>query len=348
MERPVLYAVDLPLGRHDLRFTPPSQKDSLVAGSSKLRSPCLWVSVRLTGMSEDDRPRRFKTEHLFPLPKRQPSARGKPLVLPVATASKARLIERYLSLFVRITRHGTYIDGFAGPQYPDVDEYAAKLVAESEPARPLLHPFKEPARLRHFYLFEKDARKCELLRQLERKDPVRINVFEGDFNQRVDEILRPETLKLTEATFCLLDQHTFECQWATVERLANYKRASEYKIELFYFLANWWLDRAFSGLRDEERGRAWWGSDAWQDVIRMSRPQRAEELKRRFRQELGYQYSEAFPIHGVEGKDIRVMYYMIHASDHPEALKLMRRAYDKLRRHDGSTQLELDPEAGDA
>jgi three-Cys-motif partner protein len=151
-------------------------------------------------MSEDDRPRRFKTEHLFPLPKRQPSARGKPLVLPVATASKARLIERYLSLFVRITRHGTYIDGFAGPQYPDVDEYAAKLVAESEPARPLLHPFKEPARLRHFYLFEKDARKCELLRQLERKDPVRINVFEGDFNQRVDEILRPETLKLTEAT----------------------------------------------------------------------------------------------------------------------------------------------------
>jgi hypothetical protein len=39
---------------------------------------------------------------------------------------------------------------------------------------------------------------------------------------------------------------------------------------------------------------------------------------------------------------------MIHASDHPEALKLMRRAYDKLRRHDGSTQLELDPEAEDA
>jgi hypothetical protein len=39
-----------------------------------------------------------------------------------------------------------------------------------------------------------------------------------------------------------------------VERLANYKRASKYKIELFYFLANWWLDRAFSGLRDEEPG----------------------------------------------------------------------------------------------
>jgi three-Cys-motif partner protein len=295
-------------------------------------------------MSDRERRKRFRTEHLFPLPKRQGSARGKPLVLPVWTANKARLIEQYLSLFVRITRHGTYIDGFAGPQYPDVDQYAAKLVAESEPSRSLLHPFKNPPRLRHLYLFEKDAMKCELLRQLERKDPNRVKVFEGDFNWRVNEVLNPEMLKATEATFCLLDQHTFECHWATVKRLADYKRNSAYKIELFYFLANWWLDRAFSGLRDEERGRAWWGSEDWRDVVTMPRPQRAEEVKRRFRQELGYQFSDAFPIHGVEDKDIRVMYYMIHASDHPEALKLMRRAYDKLRGRDGSTQLEMYPE----
>jgi three-Cys-motif partner protein len=295
-------------------------------------------------MSDRERPKRFKTEHLFPLPKRQASTRGKPLTLPVWTASKARLIERYLGLFVRITRHGTYIDGFAGPQYPDVDEYAAKLVVESEPTRRRLRPFKEPPRLRHFYLFESDGPKCELLRQLERKDPDRVKVFEGDFNQRVDEILHPERLKPTEATFCLLDQHTFECQWATVKRLADYKRESEYKIELFYFLANWWLDRAFAGLRDEERARAWWGSDEWRGVARMSRPMRAEELKRRFRDELGYRYSASFPIHGVEDRDIRVMYYMVHASDHPEALKLMRRAYDKLRGRDGSIQLEMYPE----
>jgi three-Cys-motif partner protein len=295
-------------------------------------------------MSDRQRPRRFKTEHLFPLPRREASARGKPLGLPVWTANKARLIERYLSLFVRITRHGTYIDGFAGPQYPDVDEYAAKLVAESEPRRRLLRPLKDPARLRHLYLFEKDNVKCELLRQLERKDPNRVKVFEGDFNRRVDEILTPEMLKATEATFCLLDQHTFECQWATVKHLADYKRGAEYKIELFYFLANWWLDRALSGLRDEERGRAWWGSDDWRAVARMTRPQRAEELKRRFRQELGYRFSDAFPIHGVDARDIRVMYYMIHASDHPEALKLMRRSYDKLRGRNGSIQLEMYPE----
>jgi hypothetical protein len=68
-------------------------------------------------------------------------------------------------------------------------------------------------------------------------------------------------------------------------------------------------------------------------------------LKRRFREELGYRYSSYFPIHGAEdGREIKVMYYMIHASDHPEAIKLMRRAYDKLRRRDGSKQLTLYPE----
>jgi hypothetical protein len=63
--------------------------------------------------------------------------------------------------------------------------------------------------------------------------PDRVKLFPGDFNRRVDTVLCPEWLRPTEATFCLLDQHTFECEWATVRRLADYKRESEYKIELF-------------------------------------------------------------------------------------------------------------------
>lgn len=38
---------------------------------------------------------------------------------PLWTKNKARLIERYLYYFVLITKHGAYIDGFAGPQQPD-------------------------------------------------------------------------------------------------------------------------------------------------------------------------------------------------------------------------------------
>jgi len=45
------------------------------------------------------------------------------------TENKAQLIERYLLYFVYITKHGTYIDGFAGPQREDQPEaWAAKLV----------------------------------------------------------------------------------------------------------------------------------------------------------------------------------------------------------------------------
>ena len=35
---------------------------------------------------------------------------------PVWTDNKAHFIMRYLRYFVFITKHGTYIDGFAGPQ----------------------------------------------------------------------------------------------------------------------------------------------------------------------------------------------------------------------------------------
>jgi three-Cys-motif partner protein len=73
------------------------------------------------------------------------------------TSSKARLIERYLNLFVLITKDGTYIDGFAGPQEVDkLDAWAARLVLESEPAF-----------LKHFHLFEIDQAKAELLDDLQ-------------------------------------------------------------------------------------------------------------------------------------------------------------------------------------
>src|ERR1035438_3851583 len=61
---------------------------------------------------------------------------------PVWTENKAQFIMRYLRYFVYITKHGTYIDGFAGPQQErETEAWAAKLVLESNPKR-----------LRHFHL----------------------------------------------------------------------------------------------------------------------------------------------------------------------------------------------------
>ena len=54
----------------------------------------------------------------------------------------------------------------------------------------------------------------------------------------------------------------------------------------------------------------------------------AELVRSRAEKELGYQFTAAYPIYDRE-KGNRVMYYMIHASDHDEAPMLMVRADHK-------------------
>ncbi len=70
----------------------------------------------------------------------------------------------------------------------------------------------------------------------------------------------------------------------------------------------------------------WWGREDWANLIDMKHIERAEYISERFRKELGYKYVNPWPIY--EKKEGgRIMYYMIHATDHDEAPKLMRRAY---------------------
>src|SRR5437660_416847 len=67
-------------------------------------------------------------------PEKLPEKNFKSLRYPLWTQNKARLIQEYLRLFVYVTHHGAYIDGFAAPQesaHPDT--WAAKLVLEMEP-----------------------------------------------------------------------------------------------------------------------------------------------------------------------------------------------------------------------
>jgi len=247
----------------------------------------------------------------------------KPFDYPIWTRNKARLVQRYLRYFVFITKHGTYIDGFAGPQEPDkLDTWTAGRVFDSEPRR-----------LRNFFLCEIDAFKLPFLETLKRKAeefperPQRtVHVIPGDFNDSVDQVLGSGTITEKEATFCLLDQRTFECNWATVVKLARHKSSN--KIELFYFLGTGWLHRAFSGLNEpEEDLDRWWGRNDWSRLADSSARSITETVVNRFRSELGYRYVNAFPIYDDESGSRRAMYQMIHASDHPEAPALMARAY---------------------
>jgi three-Cys-motif partner protein len=251
---------------------------------------------------------------------------------PIWTQHKAKFIQQYLKLFVQITKHGAYIDGFAGPQYPDkLDAWAAALVLQSEPKW-----------LQHFFLCEKSPSKLRFVNSLVatqpvprdrkgRKLPRNIEVWPGDFNINVKTILGNGKITQKEATFCLLDQHTFECRWHTLEQLAAYKRPPQNKIEILYFLCVRWLHRALSGIKKKDtiqQVQDWWGKSDWRELSAKTEFDIAELMRKRFQDDLGYRHTAAFPIYD-NPESNRIMYYMIHASDHEEAPALMVRAHQK-------------------
>lgn len=245
------------------------------------------------------------------------------------TENKAHFIEHYLRYFVQVTKHGTYIDGFAGPQsFSHLDAWSAALVLKSKPKW-----------LRHFFLCEISRRGIKALERLAeaqaevrdkkgRKIARSIEILPGDFNVSVGKILRRRSISQKEATFCLLDQRTFECHWSTVQELADYKTPPHNKIELLYFLGVGWLHRAFSGIRNADKALKWWGRTDWKSLTRMSSHSIAELVRARFQAELGYKFVAAYPIFDRKSGN-KLMYYMIHASDHEEAPALMVRAHHK-------------------
>ncbi len=200
---------------------------------------------------------------LFELPApRRPQPKFKNPIRPVWSENKARFIARYLKYFVFVTKHGTYIDGFAGPQnVKRHDMWTAKLVLESEPRW-----------FRHFYLFEIKRRKVRALEQLrddqpprnrQKKEPRRdVQVIHDDVNVALPSLLATTPIRPKEAVFCLLDQHTFECHWSTLAEVASYPKA-EHKNELLYFLPSYWLPRAIAGLKDTSIIERWWGRSDW-------------------------------------------------------------------------------------
>ncbi len=223
---------------------------------------------RKRGLSDEDRKAQLPLGSDWPVP----DTDGSRVLLfknvrPIWTEHKAKLIERYLYYFVMITHHGTYIDGFGGPQETDNPEmWSAKLVLESEPRW-----------LQRFYLCELKSSSIAALETLKSSQPPRNRV-------------PPK-----QATFCLLDQRTFECDWATVERLAKHK--SPHKIELFYFLPAHWFGRAFHETKNKTEIERWWGRDDWSKLGDMNDLDRADLLCARFRGELGYAYAYAWPIY---------------------------------------------------
>jgi three-Cys-motif partner protein len=262
----------------------------------------------------------------------------KSLRYPLWMQNKARLIQAYLQLFEFITHHGTYIDGFAAPQdkkHPDM--WTSKLVLEMMPKW-----------FHDFWLCDLKPAGVKALTALQTEHTSstrRVNVLEGDFNEKVYEILKSGQITERTATFALLDQRTFECEWRTVEALSCHKCTGN-KIEIFYLLATGWIDRSLGAVRKpetREKVDRWWGRTDWRELLGMDGTARAQLVANRFEKELGFRKAAPYPIHS-ERRGGRVMYHMIHATDHPEAFSLMVRAYHKIS---GRPDIEVKEEQRD-
>lgn len=244
---------------------------------------------------------------------------------PIWTENKAQLIALYLKYFTFITKHGAYIDGFAGPKNVKLpNSWAAELVLANEPKW-----------INQFMLCDMDKDKIAALTELKSRQEFQkkrsIDIYSGDFNKQIDNILSSGLIKDKTATFCLLDQFSCNCHWTTVQKLATHKSVGSNKIELLYFLATGWLGRTLAGFKDDNADPdLWWGSSSWRDLKGSNGNAIAVEMSERFRDELGYTYVNPWPIYKREHGQDRIMFHLIHASDHPEAKKLMRRAYKKV------------------
>ena len=202
-------------------------------------------------------------------------ARNRPpnIAAPLWTAYKSRLIDEYIHHFLMISKHGVYLDLFAGPQHEtDLENWSVRRVLQRRTEGPAI---------RHYAVCDIDPAKTQRLRDVGKTHPS-FRVYDGDANERVHQMLKDARITSKTACFCLLDQRTAECHWATVEALARYKREG-YKIEIFYFLAQAWLDRALASTTDKAKLAAWWGNAGHDQFRGLQSIDRAFALCDRFR-----------------------------------------------------------------
>lgn len=257
------------------------------------------------------------------------------------TLDKLEVFETYLKLYRRVAGGGAFIDAFAGTgkgvsskNGQSVECDGSTLIAAKSGAFASLD------------LIEKDPTHIETLTAAVRTLPSRISdrirIHRGDCNIVIPELLERELLDKTRPCFAFLDQESTQLDWHTIEILANWKtyeppppesrRPKTCKVELWILFNShqvvyrlWLKDRTRypKSFSPQTLDRILGGRDAWWDLWQGDRP--ADSLVDRFKDRLyGLGYQFVVPQLIIDPADGRPQYHMIHATDHPSAISLMR------------------------
>ena len=255
------------------------------------------------------------------------------------TIDKLEILRLYLrGGYVRVAGGGSYIDAFAGQgqgAFNGTTFSGSAIVAAQSEAFGRLH------------LIEQDQRSHRLLAQrlAELPDKLRARCElhpPGDCNQIIPTLLDAAVINSDKPCFAFLDPDSTQLAWETIEAIAAYKtytpnpvepkKPKACKIELWIlFNTHQAIYRLWADNREkypETMGadaldHLMGGREAWWDLWESGQPSNA--LLRRYVERLkslGYQYVLPQPVR--DPVDGRVHYYMIHVTDHPSALGLMR------------------------
>jgi three-Cys-motif partner protein len=231
-----------------------------------------------------------------------------------------------------------YIDALAGDGQCEIK---TPLTSKTIDGSPLIAIKINPPFTKCFFI-EIDKEKVKTLSKLLRDFPQdRCEIREGDCNLIIDEIL--SQIPLQAPCFAFLDPEGFEVDWLTYEKIANHKKDSKTKIELFILFP---YNMAFARVLYYNRKRfereniplllnKKLPKSRWLDVYEDRIKGKLGQLEVRMRilrifidglKTLGYNFVDSRLIKSNLG---RPLYYMVFATDHPAGAKIMDYVFEK-------------------
>ncbi|MEA3276824.1 MAG: three-Cys-motif partner protein TcmP [Pseudomonadota bacterium] len=256
------------------------------------------------------------------------------------TVGKLDMLGQYPSAFTTAAKYKargvtTYLDLFAGQGDNVSKETGEKVENSPEIALAADPPFS------HLRFFERDN--AESLRQLldGRFAGRDCGIVEGDSNKTLGSELNKGDLERWAPTFAFIDPNGPDCWWATLERLAAFKKGSKYKTEQWMLFS---VDMFIRFLRtdggevrpvDAERITRMYGSDEWRAIYTARRGDELEApearaeyvnlMRWRLEHILGYGWTHSFDIRTHK----RSIYSMIFATDNPAGNTIMGDIYTR-------------------
>lgn len=258
------------------------------------------------------------------------------------TELKLDILTQYLDRFTTAAKGPdarVFLDAFAGQgrgrsrSTGDVFEGSARIALNT--ANP---PFTH---LRYFELEPANASKLQ--RDLDEEYPGRdVVVYEGDCNDRIPEALAELAPVSWAPTFAFLDPDGVNLRWTTLRALADHKRRSKNKVEMWLLFSTMGLvrrlalDEAKLRPEDEQSATDAFGDESWRPIYDQRRSglitgkkARAEFInlyRWKLESQLGYRHTFALEIRNDRGVPI---YAMVFATDNEAGKKIMLHLYDR-------------------